>query len=103
MICKTIVFTISGESRKVTCSFSKMLEKLSRFSVNTFITFQISMSSYFSEHLFFSPLHGGWPRYNTSNYQMRARGIIDTFYILEVFKVARIFDKNFGHDDYGVK
>ena len=28
---------------------------------------------------------------------MRDRGIVDTF-----FKVARIFDKNFGHDVYGV-
>ena len=34
---------------------------------------------------------------------MRARGIIDTFYIFGVFKIAGIFDKNFVHDDYGVK
>ena len=31
MFCKTVVLTISGESREGTCSFSKMLEKLSRF------------------------------------------------------------------------
>ena len=34
---------------------------------------------------------------------MGARGIIYTFYIFRVFKVARIFDKNFGPDGYGVK
>ena len=34
---------------------------------------------------------------------MRERGIIDAFHIFRVFKVARIFDKNFGHDGYGVK
>ena len=31
---------------------------------------------------------------------MRDYGIIGTF---RIFKVARIFDKNFGHDAYGVK
>ena len=31
---------------------------------------------------------------------MRDHGIIGTF---RIFKVARIFDKNFGHDAYGVK
>ena len=31
------------------------------------------------------------------------RGIIDTFDIFRVFKAARIFDKSFGHDAYGVK
>ena len=34
---------------------------------------------------------------------MSDRGIIDTFHILGCFKVARIFDKIFGHDAYGVK
>ena len=34
---------------------------------------------------------------------MRACGMIDTFYIFGVFKVARIFDKKFGYDAYGVK
>ena len=34
---------------------------------------------------------------------MRAHGIINTFHILRVFKVARIFAKNFVHDAYGVK
>ena len=34
---------------------------------------------------------------------MRACGMIDTFYIFGVFKVARIFDKKLGYDAYGVK
>ena len=34
---------------------------------------------------------------------MRDRGIIDTFHIFWVFKVARIFDENLGHDAYEVK
>ena len=34
---------------------------------------------------------------------MRDRGIIDTFHIFRVFKVARISDKNLKHDAYEVK
>ena len=34
---------------------------------------------------------------------MSARVIINTFHIFKVFKVARIFDKNFVHDAYGRK
>ena len=34
---------------------------------------------------------------------MRGRCIIDTFHIFRVFKVATIFDKNFGLDAYGLK
>ena len=34
---------------------------------------------------------------------MRDGGIIDTFNIFRVFKVARIFDKNLEHDAYVVK
>ena len=33
---------------------------------------------------------------------MRACAVIYTFYIFKVLKVARIFDKNFGYDGYGV-
>ena len=47
-------------------------------------------------------LHG-WPKYYTTAYQMRDGGIIDTFNIFRVFKVARIFDKNLEHDAYVVK
>ena len=34
---------------------------------------------------------------------MRDRSIIDTFHIFRVFKVARIFYKNFGLDADGIK
>ena len=34
---------------------------------------------------------------------MGARGIIKFFCIFTVFKVARIFVKNFGHDAHSVK
>ena len=34
---------------------------------------------------------------------MRARTIIVSFHIFKVFKVATIFNKNLGHDAYGVK
>ena len=64
------------------------------------IPFQISKSTYFLEHHFFSSLHGGSFWYYTTTDQMRDHGIIGTF---RIFKVARIFDKNFGHDAYGVK
>ena len=47
---------------------------------------------HFSEYLFFSPLHGGWPRYYTTIGEMKGRSITDTFHIFGVFKVARIFD-----------
>ena len=80
MFCKTVVFSISGESREVTCSYSKMLQ-----------------------HLFFSPFHGGWLRYYTKTDYMRASGIIDTFHIFRVLKVARIFDESLKYDVNGVK
>ena len=34
---------------------------------------------------------------------IRACGIIDTFHIFKMFKVAKIFDKNFEHDAHGLK
>ena len=34
---------------------------------------------------------------------MGACSIVYTFYIFRMFKVARIFDKNFWYDGYGVK
>ena len=34
---------------------------------------------------------------------MRDRAIIDAFHIFRVFKVARSFNKNFGHDAHGIK
>ena len=58
---------------------------------------------YFSEHIFFSPLYGSWPRYCTTTDQIRTRGIIDAFHIFRMFKFARIFDKNFEHDAHGVE
>ena len=41
---------------------------------------------YFLEHLFFSNLHGGWPRYYTTTDKMKDRSITDTFHIFRVFK-----------------
>ena len=40
---------------------------------------------YFSEHLFCSPLHGGWLRYYTTTDQMRDRDITVVLLILFIF------------------
>ena len=54
-------------------------------------------------NIFFSSLHGSWLKYYTTTDQIGARGIIDTFHMFRVFKFARIFDKNVGHDAHQVK
>ena len=117
MFCKKVL-TVSGESREVTCSFSIIHEKsfwisslLYSYFSGIFQGFYLDFKLYcfdyildfqendFSKDLFFSPLHGGWPWYYTTADQKRDRGIIDSF----PFKVARIFDKKFEHNAYGVK
>ena len=54
----------------------------------------ISKRKYFSEHIL--TLYGGWPRYYATTDYIRAHGIIDTFHIFTMLKVARVFNKISG-------
>ena len=86
MLCKT-VFTISGESREVTCSFSKMLEKSSWTSS---ILMQLLFKPFFLG--FCSVITWlGITRYYVTTDLMRARGIIDTFHI---FRWSRLLESS---------
>ena len=57
---------------------------------------------YFSKHLFFSPLHGGWSSYYMATDWIRGCGIIDIFHILGCFRFPESLIKMI-HDAYGVK
>ena len=122
VFCKAVALTISGGSREVTCSFSKMLEKsfrssslliqllfkyfsriLPRFKVILFwLHFRFPREGFFRKSLFL-PLHDSWTSYYTTTDEMRTRAIIVGFQIFKEFKVARIFNKNLGHDNYRIK
>ena len=61
MFCKTVVLTISGESREVTCSFRRMLEKSFKFTFNA-VTFQIFFQRFYLDFKLLHLLRFRFPR-----------------------------------------
>ena len=110
-LCRTVVLTISYESREVTCTFRKMLEKIfwTKFTFNA-VTFQIFFQGFYLGFKVLLLRSFKFPRacifHNTSFTHFFMLAWLDIMRQLtgwENDKVARIFDNKLEDDACGVK